>query len=881
MANTKKYISLDKLEKYNDLIKGVISTGDAAALKSAKDYADSLAGNYDAAGAAATAESNAKAYAKEYADGLAGNYDAAGSAAAVDAKLTTEVARAKAAEEANTALINAIKDGAELDSFKDVEEKLAGYQVSGDYAVNGHKHVMADITDLAAALDLKADKSALEAEVERAEGIESGLQSAIDTINNEESGILAQAKVYTDTSYETAMNAVQNTFKDVIADHNADIKAINDKIGTVAEDSTVVGMIEAVDAKADKNAEDIVTINETIKNIQENAYDDTAIRGLISDNAEAIEALEGTHATDKAALEGAIALKADATALEAEIERAMAAEKANTDEIARVNSVLVNALDNNAEGLDSIKELATWVDTHGKEAATMVENITANADAIEALEGRMDTAEGEIDALQADSHTHDNKTVLDGITAEQVAAWDKAEANVQADWAVNDASSDAYIKNRTHYIDFIATELLSGAQRNYPVNDFSLYTYPYQSSLYPYDVDTIKKGAMMQLSMDPEQKENYSPLFQGELSYYSAVDTDGTICEYYAFGNMSYISKFSDKLKADFGTHEDTGELAVVVFEKRTLNGVLVSQYPKAHVCFDPNRTGTTTVQFKIDSLNGTVHQLDDKFISDNIARTADLEALEGRVETAETKLATIEEGAQVNVIEVVKVNGEALTVTDKAVDIVVPVGGLAGKDEVSEDELSETLAAKINGKAEQSALEAAVEALEGADSALDERLQLVEAQLGDGENSVADLIATAKQEAIDAAAEAADAKDAVILAEAKADSSNKDAVVLAEAQKGIDAVQAAIDAHIAEANVVAGRVTTVEGKVSTLESEMDAVEALAAANKAAHEANAAAIALKASQADLEAVAGRVTTLETLHANFVEASEEEINALFA
>ena len=343
----------------------------------------------------------------------------------------------------------------------------------------------------------------------------------------------------------------------------------------------------------------------------------------------------------------------------------------------------------------------------------------------------MDTAEGEIDALQADTHTHDNKTVLDGITAEKVAAWDKAEENVQADWSVNDASSDAYIANRTHWVD---------------------------------------------------------------------------------------------------------GE---------------------------------------------TVHQLDDKFIADTIARTADVEALEGRVETAETKLATIEEGAEVNAIEVVKVNGEALAVTDKAVNIVVPVGGLAGKDEVSEDELSEELAAKINDKADTTALEAAVSTLESADSALDERLQSVEAQLGDGENSVADLIATAKQEAIDAAAEDADTKDAAILAEAKADSSNKDAVVLAEAQKGIDAVKAALDAHIVEANAVTERVTTAESEIDTLQSEMDAVEALAAANKAAHEANTAAIALKASQADLDKVAGRVTTLETWHNNFVEASEEDINALFA
>jgi hypothetical protein len=61
----------------------------------------------------------------------------------------------------------------------------------------------------------------------------------------------------------------------------------------------------------------------------------------------------------------------------------------------------------------------------------------------------------------------------------------------------------------------------------------------------------------------------------------------------------------------------------------------------------------------------------------------------------------------------------------------------------------------------------------------------------------------------------------------------------------------------------------------------MDAVEALAAANKAAHEANAAAIKLLASQEALNAVSNRVTTLETWHNNFIEASEDDINGLFA
>lgn len=41
-------------------------------------------------------------------------------------------------------------------------------------------------------------------------------------------------------------------------------------------------------------------------------------------------------------------------------------------------------------------------------------------------------AEARITALEADTHTHSNKSVLDGITAAQVTAWDAAEANATA-----------------------------------------------------------------------------------------------------------------------------------------------------------------------------------------------------------------------------------------------------------------------------------------------------------------------------------------------------------------------------------------------------------------------------------------------------------------
>ena len=191
---------------------------------------------------------------------------------------------------------------------------------------------------------------------------------------------------------------------------------------------------------------------------------------------------------------------------------------------------------------------------------------------------------------------------------------------------------------------------------------------------------------------------------------------------------------------------------------------------------------------------------------------------------------------------------------------------------------LKNELNGEIAKKADKTYVDEQVEALQGVDSGFETRIAGLEAKFGDGEGNVESQIATAKQEAIDAAASAADAKDEVVLAAAKKYADDEDAKI----EERVSALEGASATHAlkSEVEAVAGRMTTAEGEIDTLQSEMDAVEALAAANKAAHEANAAAIALKASQDDLEAVSGRVTTLETWHSNFVECSQEDINGLF-
>ena len=68
---------------------------------------------------------------------------------------------------------------------------------------------------------------------------------------------------------------------------------------------------------------------------------------------------------------------------------------------------------------------------------------------------------------------------------------------------------------------------------------------------------------------------------------------------------------------------------------------------------------------------------------------------------SAVTKLKGIEADADVNIIEIVKVNGTPLTITDKAVDVAVPTGALASKSQVAIDDLNTELKEKVLASSE------------------------------------------------------------------------------------------------------------------------------------------------------------------------------------
>ena len=238
--------------------------------------------------------------------------------------------------------------------------------------------------------------------------------------------------------------------KDLLARES--IESLDDLVAAL---STKVGNVEE-----GKNLADIV------KNIQENAYDDS----------ELVAAIEALQEADKL-LANKEQVAADIkAAVDAEAAIARAAEKANADEIARVDAALKLAIDDeDGQGLNSIKDLATWIEDHETEVLPVIEknaeDIAANAKAIEDEAKARDDADKAIDerldAIEAELGDGEG-SVTEQINAALEAAKkyaDDEDANVEAEVAKKEDKANlkalAYKDSAT---GTVAGETISGVK---------------------------------------------------------------------------------------------------------------------------------------------------------------------------------------------------------------------------------------------------------------------------------------------------------------------------------------------------------------------------------------------------------------------------------
>ena len=270
----------------------------------------------------------------------------------------------------------------------------------------------------------------------------------------------------------------------------------------VATTGELAAVIAAFNNHVTSNEEKFAAIDETIKNIQENAYDDTALRGLISavqekagSNETAINGINETIATlaTKSALES-VKATADAAAVKTEVEAALAT-KANASDVTVELGKKVDKVDGKSLILDSeIERLATL---HNYDDTTVKADIAKKADAeamTTALAGKVDKVEGkslvdnaEIERL-AGINNYDDTAVKGRLDAVEAAAKTHAtktelsEAEGRATQAATTAENNA-----KSYADGLKTTIEENAANTYHTTEaFNMFLVSYDNHVTDY-----------------------------------------------------------------------------------------------------------------------------------------------------------------------------------------------------------------------------------------------------------------------------------------------------------------------------------------------------------------------------------------------------------
>ena len=317
-----------------------------------------------------------------------------------------------------------------------LEEKVGhdadtGVEASGLFAEIDAVSVRAEkgITDAAKA-DAKADANA-EA-ITLANNAHNALANIVNGADNADShaaklAALAAKDLLLDEQI-AALQGIDTTLQGTVADQGGKIAALESK------DAELLGLINgkvaqgdfnALNAKVDTGDKNVSTY--VADAITARAYDDTAVKALITAEENRAKAEEERLA----GLIGAEASRADTEEkrivglVEAEAARADAAEKANKALIDGLDAAIKAVLDNEGGALDSIKELATWVEEHESEVLPVIEKNTTDIAALTTRVVANEKAIGETlpaaiaTALEsAKAYTDEKAVTADGTTIE-------------------------------------------------------------------------------------------------------------------------------------------------------------------------------------------------------------------------------------------------------------------------------------------------------------------------------------------------------------------------------------------------------------------------------------------------------------------------------
>ena len=364
------------LENYktsnNEALAGVKATAEAAAVKTEVETA--LAGKVDKVeGKSLIADSEIARLA------TLANYD--------DTQVKADIAKKADAETVTTELGKKVDkvDGKDLIATSEIE-RLATL----------HNY---DDTQVKADIAKKADSEAMTTELGKKVDKVTGYSLVSDT----EIARLADVDNYDDAEVRGLISDNADAIAEIAGDYvkAADIANFETKenVKKVADD--LADYAESNDAAvADRYTKSEADGKFAIKG--EDAYDDEEVRGLISDNADAIAA----EAERAAGIEDG--LRTDVDDIKADYLKA--ADKIALQDQITANATAINVITNgiDAEKIDGLNDLIEWADEHAPEVKSIKEGIEANAKAISDEAARADEAEkalaGRLDTLEAIDH---------------------------------------------------------------------------------------------------------------------------------------------------------------------------------------------------------------------------------------------------------------------------------------------------------------------------------------------------------------------------------------------------------------------------------------------------------------------------------------------
>lgn len=467
IAGIKDGESIDSFADVETALAGKEAAGAAAqALADAKTYANGLAGNYDESGAAATAESNAKAYAKEYADGLAGNYDASGSAAQalVDAKAYTdgEIDAWVGDKKVGVQISEAISG---LDLPNTYDAKGAAAAVDAKLTTHASEAASTYETKTDAAAKLTEAKGYTDTEVAKVQGEVDALETLVGTLpeGTEATTVVAYIDAKTaNIASDATVTGIDNRVKVIEEDYlkNADKEELAGDIADIAAlvgDTEVAVQIENAvntekeraegiesglrsdvdDIKADylKKA-DKEALQSQIDLIMNNPDTEKVINSIseftqyIEDHGEIAEGMRTDINKNKEDLAAEVLR---ATGVEGGLDTRLQAVEAAVGESGSVAGDIADAL---AEAKkytdDEVKELAEGAVATNAAAIAAIDELVGDKKVSEQITDVTNPLDARIVELEKVDHSHENATVLAGIEATNVEAWDAKVDNVTA-----------------------------------------------------------------------------------------------------------------------------------------------------------------------------------------------------------------------------------------------------------------------------------------------------------------------------------------------------------------------------------------------------------------------------------------------------------------